>query len=53
MTFKEYRTKHCPAHYNLCWIVGEEKPVSKMIQYFFTKLKFTLYLNYYLGFEKL
>lgn len=29
MTFKEYRNKHCSIHYNLCWIDGEDKPVSK------------------------
>lgn len=59
MTFKEYRTDHCSAHYNLCWMVGEEKLVSrvKVDLILITKLRFLKILLYilfiYLGFGKL
>jgi len=28
MTFKEYEDTHSATHYSLCWIKGDEKPVS-------------------------
>lgn len=31
MTYLEYCSKHCSKHYNLCWIVGEDKLVSKNV----------------------
>lgn len=28
MQFKEYTENHKATHYNLCWIIGDEKVVS-------------------------
>lgn len=40
--FKEYEDTHCATHYNLCWKIGDEKPVSN---FFLTIVG--LYILYY------
>lgn len=52
MTYKEYHSKHCSSHYNLCWIDGEDKLVSKSVFNILHKIKYMLF-SYILGFGKL
>lgn len=31
MSLKEYESKHKRTHYNICWLIGEEKPVRSLL----------------------